>query len=338
MSWPRLSWSHLVWPTSVLIAIMTVCMGLVIVMIRVGVMDVPGHRSSHARPTPKGGGIGIMAGFLLGVPALYWAAGFSPASFAVTAPLTAIGLLALFSWLDDVHSFSAASKLGMQFGAALIVLVATQWPANTPHIWLYASIALFWLLYVTNAINFIDGVNGLASGSMALTALAAASGFMIVDRLDDALAPLALAACLLVFLPFNFPTARIFMGDVGSQGAGLATAWFGLRAFQHTATPLLMPLMLLPILYDVGFTLIRRALEGRRLTEAHRGHLYQLAVRAGASPVRVTLLYWFLALWNAIATLTIQTWPLLAVAIAVPLALWTLGVLRQASRTVSRPW
>jgi UDP-N-acetylmuramyl pentapeptide phosphotransferase/UDP-N-acetylglucosamine-1-phosphate transferase len=162
---------------------------------------------------------------------------------------------------------------------------------------------LFWILFTTNAMNFIDGLNGLAAGvaviaSAVLAGIAASVGFWFVY-----FASLLLAAGLLGFLPFNFPRARIFMGDVGSQFCGFVLAVLGVVAgrFQGVdLSVLLVPMLLFGVLFDVAFTLARRALAGERITQAHRSHLYQVAHRAGMPAVRVTLVHWAFAPWGGL--------------------------------------
>src|SRR6185312_7098565 len=113
-------------------------------------------------------------------------------------------------------------------------------------------------------------------------------------------ASLLLAAGLIGFLPFNFPRARIFMGDVGSQFCGFVLAVLGIAASRFESVEmsfLLVPLLLSGVLYDVAFTLVRRALAGENVARAHRGHLYQVAHRAGMRPVTVTSVHWGFAVW-----------------------------------------
>ena len=308
-------------------------------MIRLAVLDTPGHRSSHARPTPKGGGVGVVSAFLLGVPAALWLQGGSIPPAATGGILGAVGLLALVSWLDDLRQFPPLAKLLAQAAAAALVLEAIDpLPA---HPWLGYVAGFGWLLFATNALNFIDGLNGLASGSMALACLFI--GLTAPAGLQDCIG-LVLAAGLLGFLPFNYPKARIFLGDVGSQGAGLAVAALGLLRWRDPMADsiLVMPLLLCGILYDVAFTLCRRWRAGNRLHEAHRGHLYQVAFRAGMPAALVTLLHWGFVLWGAaIASAAERAAVAMPLAIALALApqlAWTGVVVRLARRAAIGRW
>ncbi len=251
------------------------------------------------------------------------------------AMLAGIALLALVSWLDDLRQFPPLVKLAAQAIAAALVLRGIGRLPGEPL--LAAALVFGWLVFVTNALNFIDGLNGLAAGSMALACLCIGT---------PAAAPLLLAASLIGFLPFNYPRARIFLGDVGSQGAGLSVAAFGLLRWQDPApgSMLAMPLLLFGILYDVGFTLCRRWHAGERLLEAHRGHLYQVAFRSGVAAPWVAALHWGFVLWGGGCALALRLgWlpaPVLsALSLAVlPQLAWTAFVVRRARRAAIIGW
>jgi len=325
------------------------CVSAVMVRAMIGarVMDQPDPRKAHRNPTPRGGGVGIVVAFLLGIGVLYGFAQFARLADAYfQGVILAAVLIAVVSFLDDVWDLPFTVKLATQALAAAAVVgsglhVATL---NLPMIGAVAlgpagiALTLFWILFVTNAMNFIDGLNGLAGGvtlvaSLCLAALAATQGAWFVY-----FAAMMLAAGLVGFLPFNFPTARIFMGDVGSQFCGFILAVLGIAAARFDQVPLgflVVPMLLSGVLYDVAFTLARRALAGENLARAHRGHLYQIAHRAGMDPRRIAQLHWgFAALGGLVAFgfLAAPTaWkpllplPLLAVQLG-----WTLLVARRA--------
>jgi UDP-GlcNAc:undecaprenyl-phosphate GlcNAc-1-phosphate transferase len=167
--------------------------------------------------------------------------------------------------------------------------------------WLGGPATLAWILFVTNAVNFIDGLNGLAGG-VALIAACFLAGIAGAHGAWFAyFASLLLAAGLLGFLPFNFPRARIFMGDVGSQFCGFILAMLGVVASRFDGVELsllLMPMLLSGVLFDVAFTLARRALARERLTDPHRGHLYQVAQRAGVPAPVVASVHWGFAVFG----------------------------------------
>jgi UDP-GlcNAc:undecaprenyl-phosphate GlcNAc-1-phosphate transferase len=324
--------------------------------INAGVLDLPNERSSHAVPTPRGGGLGIVVGFLLGISVLY---GF--ASFARLADpyfrgvILAAAAIAVVGFIDDLRDWPFGVKLAAQLGAALAAVgsglyvevfrvpvvgaVDLGWTAG-------AAVTVGWILFATNAMNFIDGLNGLAAG----TALVACTFLALIAETQGGwfvyFAALLLAAGIAGFLPFNFPRARIFMGDVGSQFCGFVLAVLGVAASRFDSVEmsfLLVPMLLSGVLYDVAFTLGRRALAGERLTQAHRGHLYQVAQRAGMDARAVALAHWGFAALGGVACLGFiaaptPLKPLLPVALLLPQLVWTLDVAARARRAGLGRW
>jgi UDP-GlcNAc:undecaprenyl-phosphate GlcNAc-1-phosphate transferase len=279
-------------------------------MIVARVMDQPDARKSHDQPIPKGGGVGIVVAFVVGLLALYRFAEFArladPYFLGVIDASLAIALVAL---LDDLADWPFAVKLAAQLLAALAAVGSGVFVESyrVPRLgpldigWLGGPATLAWIVFVTNAVNFIDGLNGLAGGVALIAAcflagIAAAHGAWFAY-----FASLLLAAGLLGFLPFNFPRARIFMGDVGSQFCGFVLAMLGVVASRFDGVELsllLMPMLLSGVLFDVAFTLARRALARERLTEPHRGHLYQVAQRAGVPAPLVASVHWGFAVFG----------------------------------------
>ena len=318
-------------------------------MTRVGALDVPGARSSHDRPTPKGGGVGIVLAFLAGTALLYRYAAFSRiADPYFRAVIAAAAGIALVAYLDDVFCWRASVKLLAQVGAALLAVGAglsltflrLPWVGTVPLGWLGPVVTIAWIVAATNAMNFIDGLNGLASGVAAIACLALAAIGAWLGASFLYFTALILLAGLLGFLPFNFPRARIFMGDVGSQFCGFLLAVLAVAAGRFAAVDLsvaLVPMLLAGVLFDVAFTLARRLLAGEKLAQAHRGHLYQLAHRSGMSPVAVTLAHWGFAAWGAaccaLFLLAAPEWKPLWVAMVLPPQLvWLAFVHRRAGR------
>ncbi|OUJ15610.1 UDP-phosphate alpha-N-acetylglucosaminephosphotransferase [Acetobacter sp. DsW_063] len=275
-------------------------------MIAVAVLDTPVHRSAHTQPTPKGGGVGVIGAFLLVLPPLRATLGLPAFTTPVGVLWVAVAALAIVSWIDDVKQWSPWVKLGAQIGAAMLVTACSPPLPGPLGLWIGAAIALPWLLFVTNAVNFMDGLNGLVSGVLCLS-FACLALLPSPTAASDLRAESALLACtLLAFLPFNFPRARIFMGDVGSQSCGLLVGAAALSGVRLDASGLFDPSTAIEVLcltagllYDVGITLCRRALAGERLLEAHRGHLYQVAYRVGMPRTTVALIHWGFVLWGA---------------------------------------
>ena len=294
-------------------AALAVLSGFVVwIMTRVGVIDIPGQRSSHTRPTPKGGGVGVVVAFLVGIGVLYAFASFARiADPYFRAVILAAAGIALVAYLDDMLAWPAWVKLVAQIAAAAVAVGAGLWvqEIRVPYIgavplgWFGPALTLAWIVVATNAMNFIDGLNGLAAGVSMLACLILAAIAAWVGAWFVYFAALILAAGLLGFLPFNFPAARIFMGDVGSQFCGFLLAVLAVAAGRFDAVELsvtLVPMLLFGVLFDVAFTLARRGLAGDKLMQAHRSHLYQMAQRSGLSAVRVTLIHWAFTAWGGV--------------------------------------
>jgi UDP-GlcNAc:undecaprenyl-phosphate GlcNAc-1-phosphate transferase len=318
-------------------------------MIARPILDHPNDRSSHAAPTPRGGGVGVVLAFVAGMAALYVAAEFArlppPQFLGVIGAAVAIALVSLW---DDVADLRFAVKLAAQAAAALVAIgsglvldrLALPLFGEVPLGWLAVPITLFWIVGCTNAVNFMDGLDGLVGGSVFLAAVilclaAEAQGGWFVYA-----AALFLAAGLAGFLPFNLHPARIFMGDVGSQFLGFMMAVLAVAAAGFDAAQLsflIVPLLLFGLLFDAAFTLARRALAGERVAAAHRTHLYQMAQRSGMGVRAVAAVHWGFVLFHgllvwAFLQLPVGTKP----AVVLPALAVQLGWLALVARRVRR--
>jgi UDP-GlcNAc:undecaprenyl-phosphate GlcNAc-1-phosphate transferase len=329
--------------------------GLVAVMVRVGTLDHPGARSSHVRPTPKGGGVGIVVAFVLGTSLLFLGAQHArvPDLPFLGVIAAAIGIAAV-SYIDDIRSWSFTVKLGTQFAAALVAIVCgirfrvlhLPWLGAIDTGLLGVPLTAAWIVFATNALNFIDGLNGLASGSVAIACLFLAGFAWAQSDGFVQMASLVLAAGIAGFLPFNYPKAKIFMGDVGSQFCGFVSAILGVLASRfgaQTLSVLLVPMLLFGVYFDVVFTLLRRAVSGDRITEAHRSHLYQIAHRSGMHPAMVTLVHWGMVAWGGLCCVAFHISsggfkPLIPITVLLPQLIWLAYVKSSASRAGIARW
>ncbi len=245
----------------------------VLVLRRKGRLDAVTRRSTHVQPTPRAGALGIA---LLSSALVAW------------QPLFGIAVIAAaIGFYDDCFSSSAKWRLFLQL--ALMSVSSVYFlgfeDGVGPLVLIPAVIVMgAWSI---NAANFLDGRNGLLSGMMILHLLA----LPWLGLLDE-LSSLALAALWLGYLPFNFPRAQVFMGDVGSYLAGGTLAWLMLLAASKGVTHLLAFWVLAaPILADPSLTLAHRAVRKKRLSEAHREHLYQYLSRIGVNDVKLLCLF-----------------------------------------------
>jgi UDP-GlcNAc:undecaprenyl-phosphate GlcNAc-1-phosphate transferase len=237
-------------------------------------LDQPNHRSLHTAPTPRVGGLGIVAGVLLATVLL---------GQGLLAGL--LLLLAAVSWFDDRGHVLILVRLGVQF-LAIIVWVVVQVPDG----WLLGVAAVFALVWMANLYNFMDGSDGLAGG-MAVFGFGA-YGVAAWLAGDGALALLAVsvAAAALGFLCLNFPPARVFMGDAGSVPLGFLAGAIGLTGWLQGAWPAWFPVLVYsPFVADASATLLKRMLRGERFWQAHRDHYYQHLVRMGWSHRKLAL-------------------------------------------------
>jgi UDP-GlcNAc:undecaprenyl-phosphate GlcNAc-1-phosphate transferase len=290
-------------------------------MISARLMDAPDARKAHNLPTPKGGGVGIVVSFLIGIAVLYRFAAFArladPYFLGVIEASIAIAVVA---FLDDLFDWPFVVKLAAQVLAALVAVFSGLYVIDfripyfgpLPFAWAGLAATVVWIVFTTNAMNFIDGLNGLASGVALIACLFIV---LIAEQHGGWFAYAAaglLAAGLVGFLPFNFPRARIFMGDVGSQFVGFMLAVLAVVGSRFDGVELsflLMPMLLSGVLFDVSFTLVRRGLAGESVTKAHRGHLYQVAQRSGVSPLAVTVSHWGFAVFGGTCCLLFITAP-----------------------------
>jgi UDP-GlcNAc:undecaprenyl-phosphate GlcNAc-1-phosphate transferase len=245
----------------------------------VGAIDVPNARSSHSRPTPRGAGLvtGVMMTVAFGI-----AGGRLDLALAVVAILaTALG------GLEDVRGTRVAARLAGQTIIGAVFIFSTRDLGASLSGAATAAVVVFVVGY-TNAFNFMDGINGIS----AVTAIVAGASFALLGQLSSVPELRIVGAIVLVvalsFLPFNFPGARVFLGDSGSYSFGAVigcAAVAGLR-FGVRADAILAPLAI--YLVDSGTVLVRRAAKRKSLGTPHREHTYQKLSELGASHTRST--------------------------------------------------
>lgn len=279
--------------------------GAALLLPRLGVLDVPGPRSSHAVVTPRGGGVA----FLLAVGAGIWVAD-AFTSVVVTAYLTGVGL-AIVGFVDDVRKLGARIRLLLQFGIAAAALPGLMEGFAGPWWWtvVFGLAGWIWVAGFTNTMNFMDGINGHATIGVLLTS---ATWFLIgdIENLDVLVTVSAVtAAAAAGFLPFNFPHARLFMGDVGSYFWGGWLAGIAVLAVRLGAPPVAVVAPLLIFGADAAVTLLRRIMAGKSWKEPHRWHTYQRLVDAGRTHGQVSLLVGgFICVAAAAGLLAVAGW------------------------------
>jgi Fuc2NAc and GlcNAc transferase len=253
-------------------------------------LDVPNERSSHSVPTPRGGGLAIALVVCAGVVAL-GIAGLLEVR-AASSLLVAGVAVAWIGWIDDRRGVAPATRFGVQVVAVLLLLLGTAglgplaMPGLPPIPVLHYATGAFALAWLINLFNFMDGIDGIAGAEAVFFAIGLGLCLQLQGVEAGVTMPLAalVGAATLGFLAWNWPPARIFMGDVGSGFLGCALGALALLAHRETGLTLWVPTILLGVFVtDATVTLLRRAARGERWYAAHRSHAYQwLARRHGA--------------------------------------------------------
>jgi len=276
-------------------------------------LDVPNERSSHLHPTPRGGGVALLLAFTAGLLLSAVLYGAWDESF-VALSIAALVLMVL-GVFDDLQGLSVRLRLVLYsvicllLAAFLLHGVETE---STPQVWALVLLSALALLWTLNLYNFMDGIDGLA----ALQAVLACSGAALLSWVTGhgghyALFCLLLAAAHCGFLVWNYPPARLFMGDAGSVPTGFLLAALALiGAQQGLLNPVCWLILLAVFITDATWTLMWRMVSGQSLTQPHRSHAYQRLSRYWGSHLRVDILllaistFWLLPLASAV-----QLWP-----------------------------
>ena len=266
---------------------------------RRGMLDQPGQRRSHHIATPRGGGIGIVVAACMA----------SAIEFAGGQPfvlLAAIVLVATAGWIDDHRGLGIVPRLLLHVVAASIFVWSVLHQAQMPKLMMLgaAALAIVSIVWSINLHNFMDGINGILAGQAIFVLFAL--GAMCLTRLESS----AHAGVLLIttfatigFLPFNFPRARVFMGDVGSGVLGLLIGIGVLWQMTASETVTFSGIIACSaFVTDASCTLLSRMLSGRRWYSAHREHLYQWMTRTGMSHARVVA--WYTG-WNLLVVVPV---------------------------------
>ena len=320
-------------PTLILFIALIAATGLSVALTRAAlaylrhraVLDRPNDRSSHDRPVPRGGGLGVVPAFAVVWAVALWLTG-SPVGWPDALVFGGLALLAVVGWRDDLDGLGAGTRLLAQCVCVAAVLAtlpetALVWQGWVP-LWADRLLTLLAWLWVVNLFNFMDGIDGisgmeLASVGLGVCLLAAITPAVLAAGIS--LQAAALAGAALGFLVWNWHPAKLFMGDSGSVPLGFALGWL---LVQLAAAGLWLPAVILPAysFADATLTLIRRGLRGEAVWHAHREHLYQRAVQAGRSHDAIVLRILTGNLALILCTLTVPhlgVWALLPAAAAV---------------------
>jgi Fuc2NAc and GlcNAc transferase len=260
-----------------------------------GLLDVPNQRSSHERPTPRGGGLAVVIATAAGIVALAFLQRIDvPLALALAGGLVVAGV----GMLDDHRPLPARVRLVAHLAAAGWAL---YWLGGLPPLLINTHLAVpgalgyvlgaLGIVWAINLFNFMDGIDGIAASEAIFIALAAAAlGAFLGVRSGVSIAALVFACACAGFLWWNWPPARIFLGDVGSGFLGFVIVVLAVAATRDNPVALWVWLMLGGAFFvDATVTLVRRTARGEAVHEAHRSHAYQALARRFLSHRAVTL-------------------------------------------------
>jgi UDP-GlcNAc:undecaprenyl-phosphate/decaprenyl-phosphate GlcNAc-1-phosphate transferase len=269
------------WPFLVgLLACVVAVPGAVYLSRRFGVVAQPGGRHAHRLPTPELGGVAMWIGFA--VAALI----FLPKDLTILGVVLVSGLAMALLIIDDKRGMRPIVKLGVQVGLAIVAVAGfgTQigyFGLPGGHIvyfgLLAAPVSVFWLVGMQNTVNFLDGADGLAAGVIAIVALVLMLAAGQLLQIEIVQLAGALAGCCAGFLLFNFPPARIFMGDSGAHFLGIALGMISILGVAKVAVAfaLAAPVLALALpIADTGWAILRRRMQGRSVASGDRLHLH----------------------------------------------------------------
>ncbi|MFZ3281944.1 MraY family glycosyltransferase [Pseudomonas sp.] len=298
-------------------------------------LDVPNGRSSHSVPTPRGGGVAIVLSYSAALVALF--GGGLISSDGLIAFLGAGAIIAVIGFLDDHGHIAARWRLlahffGAAWGAYWLGGLApfTVFGFAIDAGWVGHLLAVVYLVWMLNLYNFMDGIDGIASLEAITVCVGGALLYGVSGHTELSWPVVLLAACVVGFLCWNFPPAKIFMGDAGSGFLGVVLGLLSLQAAWVSPALLWGWLILLGVfIVDATFTLFRRLFRGDKVYEAHRSHAYQFASRSHGSHLPVTLavglinLLWLLPIaigvvlynWDGTLALLLAYAPLVGLAI-----------------------
>ncbi len=258
------------------------------------IIDCPNHRSSHVIPTPRGGGVAFVVSFLITIPVFEY---LGLVTLIESMAFIVLGLgVASLGFLDDHYSISASWRF---LGHVFFCVIAVWWLGGmsslcflgfcvSNHL-LLASFLVIYLVWLLNLYNFMDGIDGLAGFEAISVCLSVACLYGFSGRAYLVFLPLLLAISVAGFLVWNFPFARIFMGDAGSGFLGFILGVLSIQGASIQPVYFWSWIILLGVfIVDASYTLISRALAGYRIYEAHRSHAYQRASRRLNGHIKVT--------------------------------------------------
>ncbi len=286
------------------------------VCLKKGIVDIPNERKVHTNPIPRLGGVAIWLCTILTFMILVFVNWDYPFGNGLSGILVGGSIMFLLGLVDDLYDLSPKFKLVVQIGAALIafllgVKIEVLFNPFGQQISLgifSLPVTLIWLVGISNAMNFIDGVDGLAGGVSTICAVTLSVIAIYTHQPISAVMASILAGSMMGFLVYNFHPARIFMGDSGALFAGFALAGLSVTGVLKSLTAtMLLPLLILAVpIIDISYSVLRRLLKGDNLMKADAEHIHHKLLKAGLSHNRTAaILYLVCAAAGATATIIV---------------------------------
>ena len=240
------------------------------------ILDIPNYRSLHSQPTPRTGGTAILLGGGCGLLLIWFLEGYLITGLPL---LTAILILAVIALIDDRHTLGAGLRLLIQISVISVLLVLQPIPMPGLMVMILTLLFLVWMI---NLYNFMDGMDGFAAGMAVFGFGTFALLAWQAGHSEFALGCAIIVAACSGFLLFNFPPARLFMGDAGSTVLGLLAGVVILKAHSEAILPFWLGVLVFsPFIVDASVTLMARIVRRERIWQAHKSHYYQRLVEFG---------------------------------------------------------
>lgn len=269
-----------------------------------GYLDIPkDNRRMHKRPMPIAGGVAIYLAATIAILV------FIPLNKNIISLLIGSTVILISGLLDDKFSISPKAKIFFQLVAGLIIALSgsqieffTNIISTKEVVWLkYLSIpvTLFWICGITNTVNLIDGLDGLAAGISLISAVSLMFIALKMNLLAVAIIAAAIGGGCLGFLPYNFNPAKIFMGDTGALYLGFMLSYISIQGVMKYATTLMIfvPVLVLGVpVFDTAFAMIRRYISGKKIFAADRGHLHHRLLALGLTQRQTVLILYAISL------------------------------------------
>ncbi len=271
---------------------------------KLGFLDIPkDNRRMHKRPMPIAGGIAIYIAATVAILV------FIPLNKNILSLIIGSTIILISGLLDDKYSISPKAKIAFQLAAGLMIALSgsqieffTNIISTKEVVWLkYLSIpvTLFWICGITNTVNLIDGLDGLAAGVSLISAVSLMCIALKMNHVAVAIIAAAVGGSCLGFLPYNFNPAKIFMGDTGALYLGFMLSYISIQGVMKYATTLMIfvPVLVLGVpVFDTAFAMIRRYISGKKIFDADKGHLHHRLLALGLTQRQTVLILYAISL------------------------------------------